>query len=127
LLTETPDPEDTEVLVEIPDDPPVVVILVDTPPAESDGLTERPEEIVTEKLAEEVAEHIRRTRVLAKSETTTVAAPDGFWVAVARSMSEGLSAFWPTVDAGHTAKAAVVGKKMPDAADKAVLAAVPDQ
>jgi len=128
VLVEIPDPEETEVLVEIPEDPPVAVILVETPPTESDGLTETPVEREPEKLAEEVAEHIRRTRVLAKSEMTTVATPDGFWAAVARSMSEGLATFAVTgVDVGHVLKTAVVGKKIPDAADPAIVAAVPDQ
>jgi hypothetical protein len=123
LLTETPDPEETEVLVEIPDDPPVVVILVETPPTEADGLTETPVEIVTEKLAEEVAEHIRRTRVLVKSETTTEASPDGLWVEATISTSEGLTVFWLTAAEGHE-KVAELGKKRPVAAAPVSVGAV---
>lgn len=128
ILDETADPEETEPLVEIPD-PKVVVILEETPPpTEAVPLTETPPaEGVTVIVTELDVEHIRRARALVRSETTTVASPDGCWAAVTISMSEGLRAFWPTVDAGHVPKAAELGKKMPDAADPAVVAAVPEK
>lgn len=58
---------------------------------------------------------------------TTEATPDGFWAAVTTSMSEGLAEFWVRASVGHVPKAAELGKKMPDAADPAVVAAVPEK
>jgi len=79
-------------------------------------------------LAEVDTEHIRRTRVFPKSETTTEATPFGLWAIEATSMSEGLRVFWPTgVDRPHVPKTAELGKKMPDAWDAAVVAAVPEK
>jgi len=81
-------------------------------------------------LAEVDTEHIRRTRVFAKSETTTEATPFGLWAIETTSMSEGLTTFWVIgVDVGHVPKTAVVGKKMPDAVDVAppAVAAVPEK
>jgi len=130
ILAEIADPEETETLVEIPDAaPPVVVILGETPttPAEADPLRETPVEIESVILPELETEHIRRARVLAKSETTTEATPAGVWAAVTTSMSAGLRVFWVAVAKGHAPNAAALGKKMPDAADPVVVAAAPEK
>jgi len=121
LLKEIPDPEETEILLEIADAAPrVVVILGERPAAPRELLREAPTEFVSVILTEVVVEQSRRTRKLVKSEMTTEATNDGFWRAVTTSTSEGLALFWDTVDAGHAVKVAELGKKVPVATDEAV-------
>jgi hypothetical protein len=122
-----PDPTETEKLGEIPVAPLAEALGEIAVATDALGDTAALVETVSVILAEPDTEHIRRTRVLAWSEATTVATPDGFWAAVTTSTSEGLRAFWPTVDAPHVPKAAELGKKMPDAADAPVVAAVPEK
>jgi len=92
VLDETTDARETEELVEIPEAT-VAVILTAAAPAEAVPEKDATVEGASEAVAEIETEHIRRTRKLAKSETTTEATPDGFWVAATTSTSEGFSAF----------------------------------